>query len=62
MKSITIRSFKKPRRNPLVVAVRQRQAGPHQDGRYKEARKLADREMRVSMNHHMYRQEGSSDE
>lgn len=62
MQSITIRSFKKLRRNPLVVAARQRQAGPYQDGRATAARKLAQQAIRASMHHRRSTQEADTDE
>lgn len=62
MQPKTIRSLKTPRRNPLVLAARKRQAGPHRDGRLKEARTQAQQEMREPMNRHMGRREGCGNE
>lgn len=47
MKPLTIRVRTKPRRNPLVLTTRQRQAGPHRDQRHKAIRKAHTNEMRA---------------
>lgn len=62
MQPMRIRTSKTSRRNPLVVAARQRQAGPHRDGREKAMRKLDQRDMRASMQHRRSTQEAHTDE
>lgn len=62
MQPMRLRTSKTSRRNPLVVATRQRQAGPHRDGREKAARKLAQRAIRASMHHRRSTQEADTDE
>lgn len=62
MQPMRIRTSKTSRRNPLVVAARQRQAGPHRDGREKAVRKVAQREIRASMHYRRSAQEADTDE
>jgi hypothetical protein len=62
MKPSKPQSVKKPRRNPLVLPARQRQAGPHQDRRRNGERTLYAEEMRRSMNQRSHSREDSTDE
>lgn len=62
MQPMRIRTSNASRRNPLVVAARQRQAGPHRDGREKVARKVAQQDIRASMHHRRSTQEADTDE
>ena len=62
MKPSEPRSVKKPRRNPLVLPARQRQAGPYQDRRRNGERTLYAEEMRRSMNQRSHSQEDYTDE